>query len=387
MSGALLTSDGAAALAAATAEPDPTALAAATRLRRDFDPDLAAAALAQIALRRQARAKFGDRAEQLFLTRDGLEQATRPDVAAWRARRLVEAGAKGVVDFGCGIGTDALACADAGLSVVAVEADPATAAFAQANLGQAGRVIVGDAVDLADELLRPDWAAICDPARRDARGRTWRVEQLTPPWEFVLRLLDGGRPACAKLAPGLARELIPDEVAATWVSHRGELVETSLWRTGRPASRRAVLLPAGIEIAADDASTPEPGVGLGTGGYLYEPDPAVIRAPAVKRLAGLLGAARVAPGIAYLWTAHPVATPLATAFEIQEVLNFDEPTLRAWVRERKVGTLEIKKRGIDVDPAVLRRRLRPKGTNAATLVLTPTLAGAKALVVKRTKLE
>lgn len=383
----LLTPDGAAALAAAVAEPDATCLGAATRLRRLFEPDLAAAALAQVALRRRARAKFGEQSERLWLTRDGLEQATRPDVASWRARRLVEAGAVGVVDFGCGIGADALACADAGLSVVAVEADPTTAAFAQANLGERGRVVVGDAVALADELLRPGWAAICDPARRGARGRSWRVEQLTPPWEFVQRLLGGGRPACAKLAPGLSRELIPDAVEATWVSHQGELVETSLWRTGSFASRRAVLLPAGIEISADDAHTPKPEVGLGAGGYLYEPDPAVIRAPAVGRLAGLLGAARVAPGIAYLWSKQQVATPFAAAFEIQEVLDFDEAPLRAWVREHKIGTLEIKKRGIDVDPAVLRKRLRPKGTNAATLVLTPTQTGAKALVVKRTKLE
>lgn len=383
----LLTPAGAAALTAADAEPDPTSLGAATRLRRQFEPDLAAAALAQVALRRQARVKFGEASERLWFTRDGLEQATRPDVAAWRARRLVEAGAVGVVDFGCGIGADAWACADAGLPVIGVEADPATAAFAQANLGERGRVVVGDAQALADELLRPGWAAICDPARRDARGRTWRVEQLSPPWAFVQRLLGGGRPACAKLAPGLPRALIPHAAEATWVSHQGELVETSLWHTGSSASRRAVLLPAGIEIAADAADTPEPEVGLGTGGYLYEPDPAVIRAPAVRRLAALLGAARVAPAIAYLWSDQPVATPFATAFEIQEVLSFDEASLRAWVRERHVGTLEIKKRGIDVDPAALRRRLRPKGTNAATLVLTPTQAGAKVLVVERTKLE
>ena len=44
-------------------------------------PDLAAAALTQASLRRQARAKFGDAAAELFFTRAGLEQATRPEVA------------------------------------------------------------------------------------------------------------------------------------------------------------------------------------------------------------------------------------------------------------------------------------------------------------------
>ncbi|MEA5052026.1 MAG: SAM-dependent methyltransferase, partial [Propionicimonas sp.] len=48
-----------------------------------------------------------------------------------------------------------------------------------------------------------------------------------------------------------------------------------------------------------------------------------------------------------------------------------------------VGTLEIKVRGIDIDPAALRRRLKPTGRNAATLILTPTPHGARALVARR----
>jgi hypothetical protein len=53
------------------------------------------------------------------------------------------------------------------------------------------------------------------------------------------------------------------------------------------------------------------------------------------------------------------------------------------VRQNRIGTLEIKKRGLDVDPAALRRRLSPKGPRSATLVLTPTPDGAAALVVRR----
>ncbi len=73
----------------------------------------------------------------------------------------------------------------------------------------------------------------------------------------------------------------------------------------------------------------------------------------------------------------------AHTFEVIDVLPFDERRLRAWVRDQSVGTLEIKVRGIDVDPAALRRRLRPSGASAATLVLTPTPEGARALVVRR----
>ena len=105
------------ALAAAEAEPDPGSLGAGTRLRARFGPDLAAAALTQVTLRRKARTKFGEAAAGLFFTRDGLEQATRPDVADLHARRFVDAGVRRVVDLGCGIGSDAAAFVRAGLDV------------------------------------------------------------------------------------------------------------------------------------------------------------------------------------------------------------------------------------------------------------------------------
>ncbi len=118
-------------------------MAAATALRRNWTPGQAAAVLTQAELRRRAVTKFGEAAGRLFFTRDALEQATRSDVARWRAERLRDAGATQVVDLGCGIGADALAFAAAGLDVVAVEFDPATAVLAAANLGDAGRVVCG----------------------------------------------------------------------------------------------------------------------------------------------------------------------------------------------------------------------------------------------------
>ena len=68
---------------------------------------------------------------------------------------------------------------------------------------------------------------------------------------------------------------------------------------------------------------------------------------------------------------------------VLEVMDAGERTLRAWVRRERIGTLEIKKRGIDIDPAALRRRLKPAGPASATVVLTPTVDGARALVAQR----
>jgi len=376
----LVSADAIDALAEAGAQPDPGSMSAATTLRRHWTPVQAAAVLTQAELRRRAMAKFGEAASRLFFTRDALEQATRSDVARWRAERLRDAGSTQVVDLGCGIGADALAFAAAGLAVVAVEFDPATAVLAAANLAEAGRVIYGDAVELADGLLADGAAVFVDPARRTAAGRSWRVADLAPSWEFVTGLLRG-RTGCIKAAPGLPTNAIPDGVATTWVSHRGDLVEASLWSGPWPAgSRTAVLLPSGQELDAGERRDPSLGP---IGRYLYEPDPAVIRAGALSGLAELLDARSPQAGIAYLCADELRETPFATAFEVLAELPFDERGLRRWVQEQGVGTLEIKVRGIEVDPAVLRKRLKPAGLGSATLVLTPTASGARALVVRR----
>lgn len=398
-----LVSDAAApALAQAAAEPDPDSLAAATRLRARWTPDQAAAVATQAALRRRAAAKAGPLGAQLFWTPDGLEQATRAAVAARRAARFAALGVTSVVDLGCGVGADALALAAAGLAVTAVDRDEATAVLAAANLALASvddgddeparhggaLVVVGDAVTLASGLLRESATGVfCDPARRTARGRSWRVEDLSPPWPFLVGLLDGSRVACVKLGPGVPHAVIPADVEAEWVSDAGDVVECTLWsapgRSGREApvpGRRCAVVDG--QVLCRDAPLVAPPVGE-VAGFLYEPDGAVIRAGLVPEVARLVRAHRVDDEVAYLAAPEHLPTPFATAFEVLDVLPFAEKALRAWVRDRGVGVLEIKKRGLDVDPAALRRRLKPSGPATATLVLTPTPRGAVAAVVRR----
>jgi SAM-dependent methyltransferase len=368
------------ALAAAEAEPDPGSLAAATRLRTRFGPELAATAASQAQLRRQARMKFGDAAAEMIFTRDGLEQASRPDIADYHAQRFVAAGVRRVFDLGCGIGADAMAFARAGLDVVAVELDPLAAAAAGFNLTGFAEVVCADAETIVDQL-GPDDAVFCDPARRTTSGRVWRVEDFRPSWPFVLRLLDQTRTTLVKLGPALPHGLIPDGVDAEWISHRGDTVEVCLSASWQSSGKRSALIwpDHRLNVPSDnpilEVSPPLR--------YLYEPDGAVIRAGGIPVLARSFGAALLDRSIAYLTSDHGEPSPYATAFKIQEVLPYDRRVLRSWVRAHRVGTLEIKKRGLDVDPAELRRQLRPQGPSQATLILTRTIDGARAVVAER----
>jgi hypothetical protein len=362
-------------------EEDPESLAAASRMRSRYGPELAAAALTQAALRRQAKAKFGDAAKHMFFTRAGLEQATRPEVADYHARRFLAAGVRRVVDLGCGIGSDSMAFLRAGLDVVAVDVDPVTAAVAQANLAERAEVNCADASEVAEQLITLGVGVFCDPARRNDHGRVWRVEDFLPPWSVVLGLLDGERTAGVKLGPGLPHSFIPDSVEAEWITHRGETVEVGLWAgTGSSPGRRSALIMPDARLTIIGAP---PLAVRELGRYLYEPAGAVIRAGAIPELGLQLGAGLLHSQVAYLTNDQLRGTPFATAFEVHRRLPFHLKALRAWIREAQIGVLEIKKRGVDIDPADLRRRLRLAGPNTETVVISPTPKGVIAAVVQR----
>jgi hypothetical protein len=370
-----------AALAVAMSEEDPESLAAASRMRARYGPELATAALTQATLRRQARTKFGDGAAEMFFTRAGLEQATRPEVADHHASRFLQAGVRRVIDLGCGIGSDSMAFVRAGLEVVAVDVDPVTAAVAQANLAGRAEVICADASEAAEQLITPEVGAFCDPDRRTEHGRVWRVEDFEPRWSFVMQLLDGRRAAGVKLGPALPHSLIPEAAEAEWITHRGETVEAALWSgTGaKPGLRSALIMPNARLIVTEAPPLPVRELGR----YLYEPAGAVIRAGAIPVLGAQLDAALLDPQVAYLTSDRLCSTPFAAAFEVRQRLPFHLKMLRTWVRQAQIGVLEIKKRGIDIDPAELRKRLRLAGPNSATMVISRTPSGAIAASVDR----
>ena len=212
-------------------------LALGTRLRKVHDVELVAAAVTQNHLRGLARAKLGDDAAAMFFTHDALQQATRGTVATLRAERLAASGASAVLDLGCGIGSDLVAFARAGLRVRGVDRDPVRAAIASANLralGLEGEVVCADAADVVPTASE---VVFLDPARRDDRGRVFDPEAMSPPWSVVEEHLSGR--AVVKTLPGIPHALVPDGVEAEWVSDGGDLVEACLWGAGLDLTDRA----------------------------------------------------------------------------------------------------------------------------------------------------
>ena len=347
-------------------------------------PELVAAVLSQARLRVRAEAKFGPFAERMLFTEAGLEQATRLSVAALHAGRFQAAGVTWVADLGCGIGADALALAALDLEVTAVERDEVTAAIAAYNLApwSNARVELGDAESFDLAGVGGVWL---DPARRDGAKRLRDPADWSPSLDFAFGL--GERlPTGVKLGPGIDRELLPPGAEAQWVSVDREVVELAMWfgAVARPGVRRAALVigaHGSAELtAAEDSADAEAGP---LGEYVLEPDGAVIRARLIGDLARTIEGRMLDASIAYVTTDAPVATPFASCFRVVEDFALDQRSLKRELAARGIGTLEIKKRGVDIDPAAFRTALAPKGEKSATLILTRVGGKRRALLVER----
>jgi len=356
-----------------------------TDLRKaGHSPALVAAVVSQARLRARGVAKFGPFAASMLFTEAGLEQATRLRVAAMHAGRFRDAGLTNIVDLGCGIGADALAIASLEMDVTAVDIDEVTAAVASFNLAPwPGATVVHS--DAADVDLAPFDGVYLDPARRSASKRLADPADWTPSLDFAFGI-GSAKPTGVKLGPGIDRDLIPDGAEAQWISVDRDVVEVGVWfgAVAREGITRAALVIGEHGTAELTAPADSPDEAPGTlGEFLYEPDGAVIRARLIGDLARSLDGRMLDPQIAWVTSDDAQPTPFAQVFRVAETFPFDERKLKQALAARGIGTLEIKKRGIDVDPAQLRKKLSLKGDRSATLILTRVAGKRMAILADR----
>ena len=121
------------------------------------------------------------------------------------------------------------------------------------------------------------------------------------------------------------------------------------------------------------------------GGFLHEPDNSIVRSHLIGPLADSLGLRGFAPEIAYLTSDAPVESPWLRSFVVHDSMPFDRKKLKAYLRERGIGKLEIKKRGADIVPEQLRKELQLKGEGAATLVITRVGDAHRAIIAGSTQ--
>jgi hypothetical protein len=122
---------------------------------------------------------------------------------------------------------------------------------------------------------------------------------------------------------------------------------------------------------------------IAIGRFVFEPDAAVLAAKLTAKLAAEMNLEAITPGIAYLTGDQPVNDPAVSSFQVEEVLPFDLRRLKALLRERNIGRLEVKKRGVDHDPARIQRQLQVPGDESATLLITRVHGKVTAILARR----
>lgn len=352
--------------AAALAEVAGRELTAASQLAdvaavRRAHGDRAPALVETVRLRRRAAAKLAGAQEWLF-TDDALQQATPTLVARHRAHRLA---GRDVHDVTCSIGADLAELARVCPRVVGSDLDPIRLAMARHN-------VMNTVLVRADALVpcSTGTVIVADPARRAGGKRTHDPDALQPPLSDLLAAY-AGRDLAVKCAPGLDFDRLGWAGEVEVVSLDGAVREACLWSPGLSepgVTRRATVLTGAGEVGTLTDAEPDEIPERAPGEWIIDPDGAVVRAGLVRHYAARYGLWQLDPRIAYL-TGDTVPAGVR-GFRILDRLEFREKTLRAELRRLDCGALEILVRGVDVDPDVLRRRLKPSGSQPYTLVIT-----------------
>jgi len=389
---------GQSAISFATKFADP--LEANSKLRKEFaqiSPEQAAQAITQSVLRTKLTRRWNTDTSKFLLTEDGMNQATRPSVAKWRAAWIMEKFGQSVrvLDLTCGLGFDALAMAEAGLRVHTVERDPLIADFARHNLRATNATVeTGDstAVSIDEYDL-----IFVDPMRRDPQaarkidGSTQRIfnpENWSPSWEFITSIAQQKQVIC-KVAPGIDDKYISNW-NTIWISDQGDLVEAMTASNGS-GLRSAVLLQDGAMATFDEAANAEI---KADGQFLVVPNSAITRAGAVGAISTALNGGLVNQHIGWITSDDSSLVDLicqnrpaiADVYQILDTTKAEPKAIAQAIREIPASAITITTRGMQIDVERMRKQISPNLQRSApelVVALYRDDTGNKALICRR----
>jgi hypothetical protein len=380
---AWLTGDEAAGWFARLADDTRSELQQLSALRRELPSQRARLLVQQIDLRRRAVNKFGDMAARMFFTRTHLEQTTDLWIARYKASRLTRFGEHGIGDYCCGIGGDLLAFAETGRPVTGWDKSDIACLLAKANV-PAAEIILADV-----ENLQPREHEVwhMDPDRRADGRRGTALHKASPgPGFFDWWLVMNGS-GCIKLAPAAVAPPDWSYGELEWITRDGECRQQVAW-FGLVAGfkrRRGATIVAREGVV--DMFVSDPGVPLTPAEepleYLYDPDPSILAGDLLGALATEMQLQSLGVGGAYLTGAQVRFSNFATPFRVRDCLPLRTTVIAKYCSEHAIGRVEIKKRGVATEPDWLRRRLRLRGDNTATLILARIGKREVAIVAER----
>lgn len=325
----------------------------------------------------------------------------------WTAEMVADAVPEGVpcIDLCCGAGLDAVAWARGrSRDLVAIDLDPVAVMLTKFHAQQQGASIeVKLGAAERSEASASDWVHV-DPDRRQDGQRHSRADHMSPTMDQLVAVREKSAGGSIKLAPAT---MVPDgwrgATGSQWISFDRSVRQQRLWWGSERYPVGTKTLSRGRWIRRGSSDSPKVQwihlpIPSGSRGpepmrdaaqidlfprYLGDCDPVVRASDSTMELAGILGVSILGDRNGYLMADRPVRTAWVDWFEIEEVMPWDRKRVRSWLRERGVGILEIKTRGVKEPVDALRPQLALSGNQEATLLLTQVNRRVLAVLAQR----
>ena len=303
---------------------------------------------------------------KLIYTEKGAQQSSSKLLAEYHAQKFQEYSS--LADLCCGNGIDLMHLAIGKKKVYAIDLDETTLKTAKYNTKNFTNIefIYGNAEDFEGQVE----AIFVDPDRRTETGRILDVEEMSPSLSKLLRLKSITLNIAIKLSPAADYESLKLSAEHTFefISENRVLKEILLCfgKLSTPGvTRKAILLPEGIELSTSNASIPVSGIC----NYLFEPDPAIIRAGLVQEIGAEIGYDLIDLHLALLSGKEVVFSKFGTTYKRVINFSYDLKKLHKYCCENQIGELIIKTRGFPIPVEKFRQKIKLKGNRKAILFI------------------
>jgi len=268
---------------------------------------------------------------------------------------------------------------EASTETIGIEMDELTAMFAAENLKVLGlaHASVTQATFEDTALERFDGIHI-DPDRR-VKNRTVRGDFFQPSLSEIRQRISPEQSLAIKVAPATPpHRSTPENAQTQWIGDNRECKEQVIW--SGPATENAGCRTATYVNARHEAfhftataeelklSRPKPPEKLSPA--IYEPHPTVLAAGLVNPLARKFDLRPIDGLVDYLTGVPTEKCKLIRKFRIDVELKLNLKLLSKELRQRKIGQIVVKKRGIDQAMFDNIQALKIAGENKATVIAT-----------------
>jgi hypothetical protein len=292
-----------------------------------------------------------------FFTEKSYQQASTFHLAKYHGSLFDEFHT--VADLCCGIGSDLLMLSRKKTKCYAVDIDKNLLRLAENNMSFFHRKNIEYLDICAENFHHKCEAVFIDPDRRKHNRKMCKVEDISPNFSTIQKLIKKYANVAVKLSPIMDYEQnVFDDYSFDFVSENGEMKECLL-KSGRlKTSRRAVLLPH-LTIFSEKGH-PQTAISQ-IDRWVYEPDSAIIRSHLVNDLAYEMKMRRIDQHIALLTSEIEPVETYGRKYRVIEVFDYNLTRLNSYLRSGGIGIVDIKTKGFSESVETFRKKLRLSG--------------------------